>query len=100
MRCNSVRGDADLAPIRWSIAFAEFVHPDWPVLRLPSWISAAIRPGLLVALLVEGLAGKHTRIGRPLWVPIVGPERVRFLRDFPEPIRVDGPGVLRNSTIA
>jgi len=63
------------------------------ILRVPGWFGAALQPGRPAALLVEKLACCDARRGRPLWVPSVDADGVRFLLGLPGPIWVDGPGV-------
>jgi len=63
------------------------------VIRIPGFIGAELRRGSPAGLLVERLARLATRVGRPLWVPSVDAEGVRFLLGLPGPIWVDGPGV-------
>ena len=63
------------------------------VIRIPGFIGAEVRRGSPAGLLVERLARLATRVDRPLWVPSVDAEGVRFLLGLPGPIWVDGPGV-------
>lgn len=79
--------------IRESAGSDELVRSDQPVLRVPGWVGAALQPGRPAALLVECLARNTARLGRPLWVPSVDAEGVRFLLGLSGPIWVDGPGV-------
>lgn len=79
--------------IRESTWSDELDRPDQSVLRVPGWIGAALQPGRPASLLVEILAGNEALAGRPLWVPSVDADGVRFLLGLPGPIWVDGPGV-------
>ena len=63
------------------------------VIRAPGFVGAALRRGSPAGLLIEGLARHGSRAGRPIWVPSVDAEGVRFLLGLPGPIWVDGPGV-------
>lgn len=84
------REDRVIGEWNWSGDLSSY--PD-PVLRVPGWIGSTLRSGSPAALLVEGLAGGDGRAGRPLWVPGVDADGVRFLLSLPGPIWVDGPGV-------
>jgi hypothetical protein len=79
------------------VADATTIEPDAdrspPALRVPGWIASGVRRGSPAGLLVEGMARHPARAGRPLWVPNVGVDSVRFLLSLPGPIWVDGPGV-------
>lgn len=79
--------------IRESVNSEGLDHLDQPVIRVPGWIGAALQPGRPAALLVECIAGNNARAGRPVWVPSVDADGVRFLLGLPGPIWVDGPGV-------
>jgi len=63
------------------------------VIRMPGFVGAALRHGSPAGLLIEGMARHDARRGRPIWVPSVDAEGVRFLLGLPGPIWVDGPGV-------
>lgn len=63
------------------------------VIRVPGFFGAASRSGSPAGLLIEGLARDAGRAGRPIWVPGVDGDGVRFLLGLPGPIWVDGPGV-------
>jgi hypothetical protein len=63
------------------------------VLRLPGLIGAELRRGSPAALLAGRLARHEGRGGRPIWIPSVDIEGVRFVLGLPGPIWVDGPGV-------
>jgi len=65
------------------------------VIRVSGFIGAQLRRGNPAGLLVERWAKDPSREGRPLWVPSVDSEGVRFLLGLPGPIWVDGPGVPR-----
>lgn len=67
----------------------------YAVLRIPGFLGAQLRRGSPAGLLVERWATHEARAGRPLWVPSVDEEGVRFLLGLPGPIWVDGPGVPR-----
>jgi len=79
--------------IRESMSSRGLDRLDQPVIRMPGWIGAALQPGRPASLLVESVAGNDARAGRPLWVPSVDADGVRFLLGLPGPIWVDGPGV-------
>jgi hypothetical protein len=63
------------------------------VIRAPGFVGAELRRGSPAALLIERLARHAARAGRPIWVPSVDAEAVRFLLGLAGPIWVDGPGV-------
>ncbi len=65
------------------------------VVRIPGFLGAQLRRGSPAGLLVERWATHQARAGRPLWVPSVDAEGVRFLLGLPGPVWVDGPGVPR-----
>ena len=65
------------------------------VIRVPGFIGADVRRGSPAGLLVERWAKDPSREGRPIWVPSVDSDGVRFLLGLPGPIWVDGPGVPR-----
>ncbi len=63
------------------------------VIRAPGFAGAVLRRGSPAGLLIEGLARHPARAGRPIWVPSVDAEGVRFLLGLAGPFWVDGPGV-------
>ncbi len=63
------------------------------VIRAPGFVGAALRRGSPAGLLIETMTRHAARAGRPIWVPSVDAEGVRFLLGLPGPIWVDGPGV-------
>ena len=63
------------------------------VIRVPGFIGAELRLGSPAGLLVERWAEHPAREDRPIWVPSVDTDGVRFLLGLPGPIWVDGPGV-------
>ncbi len=63
------------------------------LIRAPGFVGADVRRGSPAGLLIERLASHAARAGRPIWVPSVDAEAVRFLLSLPGPIWVDGPGV-------
>ena len=63
------------------------------VIRAPGFVGAALRRGSPAGHLIEGLARHSARAQRPIWVPGVDAEGVRFLLGLAGPFWVDGPGV-------
>ena len=88
-----VREDGSSEIVVDSISPSDQEVADQSVIRVPGWIGAELRRGSPAGLLVERLARHEARAGRPLWVPSVDAEGVRFLLGLPGPIWVDGPGV-------
>jgi len=100
-------GPQDPVGICWEImshdgsseTIAESSSLDWDdfagqsMIRAPGFVGAVLRRGSPAGLLIEGLARHDARAGRPIWVPSVDAEGVRFLLGLPGPIWVDGPGV-------
>ncbi len=78
---------------------AESISLDWDevagqtLIRAPGFVGAALHHGSPAGLLIEGLARHPARAGRPIWVPSVDAEGVRFLLGLGGPFWVDGPGV-------
>lgn len=63
------------------------------VIRAPGFVGATLRRGSPAGHLIEGLARHSARAQRPIWVPSVDSEGVRFLLGLTGPFWVDGPGV-------
>ncbi len=64
-----------------------------PVLRVPGWMSADLRPGSPSAVLLERLAGEAGRTGTVLWVPGVDASGLQVVLRLGIPVWVDGPAV-------
>jgi len=64
-----------------------------PVLRVPGWMSADLRPGSPSAVLLERLAVEAGRTGTVLWVPGVDADGLAVALRLGVPLWVDGPAV-------
>jgi hypothetical protein len=88
-----VREDGSSEVVRESTSLARDTVAGQTLIRVPGFAGAELRRGSPAGLLIEELAGHPGRAGRPIWVPSVDAEGVRFLLSLPGPIWVDGPGV-------
>jgi hypothetical protein len=86
-------GDAEPETVVESVLPDDPIDSDQRVVRLPGFVGAALRRAGPAGLLVERWANHPNRRGRPIWVPSVDAEGVRFLLELPGPFWVDGPGV-------
>lgn len=99
--------EVDHDPGRWEIVTRDGTHEmveettsldadavaGLSVIRAPGYVGAALRHGSPAGLLIETMTRHAARAGRPIWVPSVNADGVRFLLGLPGPIWVDGPGV-------